>query len=130
MIRSNRRTVLKGTLAIGSLAALGTIPFAAARAAPAIFIFDDRFPASRLLAQGWQALGVPILDPRDHDLGIAWRGHIPSLLEAGGTLEGATLWSDRWVCETFARAHGLALMVDQAALPGPAGGGLSRWRLA
>ena len=129
MIRSNRRTVLKGTVALGGLAALGLVPFALGRKAPAIFIYDARFPAARALAEGWQLLGVPVLDPRDHDLGLAWRKGIPALLSPGATIEGATLWTDRWVCETLARAHGLAPAKQDLDMAG-AGGALRQWALA
>lgn len=128
MIAISRRTTLKGTLA---LAATGFAPSVlhAREARPALFLFDARFAASRQLAGEWQALGVPVLDPRDHDLGLAWRDHIPQALSANPRIEGATLWSDRFICETFGRDHALAMTVTGSPLPGtePA---LRHWLLA
>lgn len=127
MISSDRRTVLKGTMA---LAALGAVPFALRREAPAIFIYDARFGVSRQLAEQWAARGVPLLDPRAYDLGLAWRDHIPRLLASNPRIEGATLWSDRWVCETFGRSHGLGAQVADLALPGSPEGALRQWSVA
>ena len=126
MIRSDRRTLMKGSMA---LAALGAMP-AALRAQghrPALFIYDARFPASAQLAEEWAGQGVAILDPREHDLGLAWRGHIPRLLVRGGGLAGATMWSDRFICETFARSHGRSQLLHDAPLPGS---DLRHWAIA
>ncbi len=128
MIRSNRRMLLKGGVA---LAALGAMPSAlrAQGFKPAVFIHDARFAASRELADGWRDRGVEILDPRKDDLGIAWREHIPELLKRGGGIAGATLWSDRFICETFARQYGLSSIGDGQLLPGAAGGALRHWSI-
>ena len=129
MIRSDRRTLIKGSMAI---AALGAMP-AALRAqgvAPAVFVYDRRFAASRQLAQEWAGQGVAILDPREHDLGLAWRGHIPQLLASGGAIAGATLWSDRFICETFARDHGRSQVMHDLHLPDASGGALRQWAIA
>ena len=127
MIRSDRRSVLKGAAA---LAAVGVMPVGPRPGALAIFIYDGRFAASRELAQAWLVRGVPVLDPREHDLGLAWRNHIPGLLREGCRIEGATLWSDRFICESFGKAHGLAPSTHDLALPGPAGLALRQWTLA
>ena len=128
MISATRRTVMMGTLGV---AAIGAMPVALrARDLPAIFIYDQRFTASLELADRWRAMGVPVLDPRDHDLGLAWRGHIPDLLRRGSRIEGATLWSDRFVCESFGRTHGLSAMATDFALPGERGGALRQWVIA
>ncbi len=129
MIRSDRRTLMKGSMA---LAALGAFP-AALRAesiGPAIFIYDARFTASRKMAEGWEKQGVTILDPREQDLGVAWRETIPALLAKGGGIAGATMWSDRFICETFARDHGLSLLPHDAPLPGTGDASLRAWVIA
>ena len=129
MIRSNRRTLIKGSMA---MVALGAVP-AALRAQgirPALFIYDARFATSAHLAQEWEGQGVAVLDPREHDLGLAWRGHIPQMLAQGGTLAGATLWSDRFICETFARNHGRSQLLHDAQLPGMNDGALRHWAIA
>ena len=128
MISSDRRTLMKGSMA---LAALGAFPAAlsAANNKPAIFIYDARFPASRELAESWKQQGVAILDPREHDLGVAWRETIPALLASGGGVAGATMWSDRFICETFAREHGLASRPHDAPLPGAGGAALRLWEI-
>ena len=130
MITPSRRTIIKGSLALGAAAVMPAALRAATGNSPALFIYDVRFAASRDLANEWQARGVTILDPRDHDLGLAWREHIPRLLSANGRIEGATLWSDRFVCETFARDYGLQPEGDTIALTGVAGGSLRHWSLA
>ncbi len=129
MISSDRRTLMKGSVA---LAALGAFP-ASLRAQgrkPAIFIYDARFAASRELAESWKQQGVAILDPREHDLGNAWRKTIPALLARGGGIAGATMWSDRFICETFAREHGLAAQPQDVPLPGAGGATLRLWEIA
>ena len=131
MMRSDRRMLLKGSV---GLAVLGAMP-AALRAhgkqglPPAIFIYDARFSASRELAQSWQQSGVAVLDPREYDLGLAWQAHIPDLLQQGRGIAGATLWSDRFICETFARDHGLAPAVRDTQLPGSVDGALRHWAI-
>ena len=129
MITSSRRNVMKGAIA---LSALGVMPATlhARGPAPAVFIYDARFDAARELALAWQRRGVAILDPREHDLGLAWREHIPQLLAKGGGIEGATLWSDRFVCEAFGKEHGLAAQPGEARLPGDATGSLRHWIVA
>ena len=136
MNSTTRRTMLKGGIALGGMAMLGALgdlaamPVDPARRAPAIFIFDGRFAASVALADRWARRGVPVLDPRDHDLGLAWRGHIPALLADGRGIEGATWWTDRWLCDPLAGPHGLRPQPGDLALPGPAGEALRQWVLA
>lgn len=129
MIRTNRRALMKGSMA---LAALGAFPAAlrAEGSKPAIFIYDARFAASRELAERWREQGVTVLDPRERDLGLAWRQDIPALLAKGGGIAGATLWSDRFICETFARDFGLAAQPQDAPVPGAGGAALRLWSIA
>ena len=128
-MRSDRRSILKGSL---TLAALTAAPAAlhARASGPALVVYDMRFESSRKLAAHWRVRGVPALDPREHDLGIAWRDRIPSLLAGGGGIEGATLWSDQFICERFAADYGLRPIAADRALSVDAGGSLRRWRLA
>lgn len=130
MIRSDRRSILKGSL---TLAALTAAPAAlhARPAAPALVVYDMRFENSRRLAAHWRMQGVPAIDPRENDLGIAWRDRIPRLIAGGGGIEGATLWSDQFICERFGADFGLRpVSAEQQGLPLDAGGSLRRWRLA
>ncbi|WP_137679790.1 hypothetical protein [Aurantiacibacter suaedae] len=129
MIRSDRRTLIKGSMA---MAALGAMPTAlrARGLKPALFIYDARFAASRELAREWAGQGVATLDPREHDLGLAWRGPIPQLLANGGALAGATLWSDRFICESFARDHGRRQLLHDTPLPDTGGAALRHWAVA
>ena len=129
MIASSRRTLLKGSLAAGAAIAFPAALKAARGNAPGLFVYDARFAASRLMAAEWEARGVPVLDPRSHDLGVAWRQHIPRLLAANGRIEGATLWSDHFVCETFAKDHGLRRSGEGRPLQAEAGA-LRHWVLA
>lgn len=129
MMTSSRRTMIKGSLALGAAIAMPAALRAAAGSVPALFVYDARFPASLDLASDWQARGVSVLDPRDHDLGLAWREHIPRLLSGNARIEGATLWSDRFVCETFAKEHGLHPSGKERVLEGVAGGSLRHWSL-
>jgi len=128
MIRADRRSVLKSSFA---LAALSVMPGAlqARETAPALMVYDARFAVSRELAAHWLARGVPVLDPRDHDLGIAWRDYIPGLLAKGGGIEGTTLWSDQFICEAHGSDHGLRLLRSGNAVPEAAAGALRTWRL-
>ena len=65
--------------------------------------------------------GHIVIDPREEDLGLAWRKRIPVLLERyEGRLEGVTQWSDWVICQTFARQHGLILTRPPRAFAAPA----------
>lgn len=123
MIRSDRRSVLKGSLILAALTAAPP-PLHARTPVPALIVYDARFAASRELAAHWRALGVPTLDPREYDLGLAWRQRIPDLLEGGGGIEGSTLWSDQFICECIGADHALGLVYAERV------GSLRRWRLA
>lgn len=128
----DRRTMLAGTAAAGLVAAAPALAAAPAAAGPMLFIYDERFAASRLEAEKVRARGGIALDPRQRDLGLAWREDIPRLLaRAGGTIGGMTLWSDRFICETFARDHGLALAMARPVEEARGGApGLGEWVLA
>ncbi len=126
-MRMTRRTLVKGTAALGAMAAVPSVLHARA-SRTALFVYDVRFLPSRDLGARWQAAGVPVLDPRDEDLGTAWRRRIPDLLAEGGTIAGATLWSDRMICEIFGRERGLVPADLPAAPDFPAG--MSHWSLA
>lgn len=94
---------------------------------PALVVFDARFGISALLAERQAALGAATLDPRDHDLGPAWRGQMAGLLDAGGRIEGLTLWSDRLVCEILARDSGHPFAASKRPLASPDGALLYHW---
>ncbi len=129
MMDLDRRSMIGASLVAG-MAALVPVSLSAATSAPSLFIFDARFPASARRAEGWRGRGIPVLDPRIDDLGIAWRERIPGLLRRHGRIEGTTLWSDRFICESFGRDFGLqmSLAEPQPDLRSPAG--LQSWTLA
>jgi hypothetical protein len=126
MMQIDRRSMIKGSLAAGG-AALVPASLAAAVNAPALFVYDERFAPSRALAAYWSERGVAVLDPRMEDLGVAWRGRIPALISANRRVEGLTLWSDRFICETFGMDHGLRIETKDACHDPPA---LQAWKLA
>lgn len=128
MIRTSRRSVIKGAF---TLAAMTAAPAAlhAQRPVPALIVYDVRFAVSRRRAAHWRARGVPVLDPRDHDLGLAWRDYIPGLLARGDGIEGTTLWSDQFICEALGSSHGLRPVHSEKAVPEAAAGSLRMWRL-
>lgn len=121
----SRRTVIKGAAA--TTATLSIHSFAWAAEVPAsVFVFDGRFGAAAALALNRSARGAAVIDPREEDLGLAWRGKIPRFLARQGTVvEGVTLWSDLLICRTFAREHGLALAGARELV----GSGLLRWTM-
>ena len=127
-----RRRALAAGAAAGVFAAFPVAAMARAGRLPQLFIFDARFAPSRDAARHMASLGVATLDPRVRDLGVAWREDIaPMVAQGNNSLAGMTLWSDRLICETFAREHGLSLEElsggqGQAELPH----GLSHWALA
>ena len=128
MIRADRRSVIKGSMA---LAALTAMPAAlhAREPIPALVVYDARFPVLRDMAAQWTARGVPTLDPRDHDLALAWRDYIPGLLAGGNGIGGITLWSDQFICEGLGADHGLKLVRSERTVPEVAAGALRAWRL-
>lgn len=127
MIECDRRTVLAGTAAASLLVAAPTFARGAA-VQPSLFVFDARFAASQAAARSKQVEAVRVLDPREEDLGVAWRGTIPALLQGRAkVIAGITLWSDMFICESFAREHGLRLI---ASAPVSGSGDLIEWVLA
>ncbi|HEU4652305.1 MAG TPA: hypothetical protein VFS49_12900, partial [Croceibacterium sp.] len=107
MTRFERRSVLMagGVIALG----MGLPCSLRASSAPAgVFVVDRRFAISEAAGRDRRACGALVVDPRDEDLGIGWRGAIPSWLNHNlATLEGVTLWSDFVICEALARTFGL-----------------------
>ena len=92
---------------------------------------DRRFAVSAAAALDRDKLGITVIDPREEDLGKAWRGRIPRLLEQNRlVMEGVTLWSDLFICQTFARAHGLELVHPARRVPSASAAGLQYWTLA
>lgn len=125
-----RRSVLKHSAATAALIALPPSLSAAAPQVPALFVFDARFARSAILAESYRAAGAALLDPRESDLGVAWRGMIPSLLQQGMRIEGLTLWSDRMISEIFAREAGAAFSALEMAAGDQAATRLQHWHLA
>jgi hypothetical protein len=119
----DRRTAIK----LGGIAALAALAPGAALAAettPHLFVFDARYARSRAAAGHWRDRGVGLLDPRERDLGLAWRDEIPRIIERGGEIAGLTPWSDRLLCEMMGRELGAMLRETASAKP------LHGWRLA
>ena len=107
----DRRAMLKGGVAASLVASSWAIPALARPDARGIAVFDARLEPSRLFAAGLAARGMATLDPRSRDLGPAWHDELPQVLRSGGTIEGLTMWSDRFVCESFAAQCGHKLRV-------------------
>ena len=131
MIDIDRRTML-GTTVVAGLAAAAPAWASAARP-PSILVYDQRFAAARLEAERIRAAGGLALDPRERDLGLAWRDEIPLHLAKGPVLIGGiTLWSDQFICQTFAREHGLSLTLGRPIDTAAQGGakGLREWTIA
>ena len=128
----DRRSVIKA----GALASLAVAQPALALGRserPVLFVCDMRFAPSSDAARLWRAHGVPLIDPRTDDLGVAWRERIPQLLRKNpGGIEGLTLWSDKFICESLGRERGLAIAFE-AQVPQPSAiraTPLLHWRLA
>lgn len=126
----SRRGLMKG--GAGALAVAAVTPArlrAAGGATPALFVFDARLPLSQTAARDMAATGSALIDPRESDLGVAWRSRIPALVAGGGSVEGLTLWSDCLISQIFAREHGLSFVQSQVRpADGPAGLPLYHWR--
>jgi len=126
----DRRSVIKA----GALAGLAVAQPALAigqQGRPALFLWDARFAPSADVARLLRDRGTALIDAREHDLGIAWRGRIPELLSANpGGIEGLTLWSDKFICESFGRDHGLGVAFEKPVLQAPGATPLLHWRLA
>ena len=126
----SRRGLMKGGAGALAVAAVTPAPLrAAGQAGPALFVFDARLPLSQTAAQDMAAAGAALIDPRESDLGVAWRSRIPEMLAAGGRVEGLTLWSDCLISQIFARELGLVFTLAQVPLAeGQAGLPLYHWR--
>jgi hypothetical protein len=126
----DRRTVIATAAMTG--AAL-TVPGAlwAGKPRAGVFVVDRRFAASEAVALDRVGLGAIVIDPREEDLGIAWRQRIPQWLERNGrVMEGVTLWSDLFICQTFARSHGLVVVRSPQPVPSALADELQHWMLA
>lgn len=127
----SRRGLMKGGAGALALAAVTPAPLrAAGMAGPKLFVFDARLPLSQTAARDVVARGAALLDPRESDLGVAWRSSIPQALATGGGVEGLTLWSDCLISQIFAREQGHAFTyaeVPQAE--GSEGLPLYHWRV-
>jgi hypothetical protein len=125
-----RRTMMMHSAAgAGGLLVPAALRAAPLQVPPALFVFDTRFARSAMLAQRYRAAGASLLDPRENDLGVAWRGLIPSLLQRGQRIEGLTLWSDRMITEIFAREAGAAFSAQQISAGDAAATSLQHWHL-
>lgn len=126
----SRRGLMKG--GAGALAVAAVTPAslrATGIAGPALFVYDARLPLSQTAAHDMAATGAMLIDPREHDLGAAWRLRIPEALAAGGTVEGLTLWSDCLISQIFAREQGYAFTISEVPqAEGHAGLPLYHWR--
>lgn len=131
-----RRTMIKRSAATAAITCAGgalmptSLLATPSQVPPALFVFDARFARSTLLAESYRAAGASLLDPRETDLGVAWRGLIPSLLQQGQRIEGLTLWSDRLITEIFAREAGATFSSLELAAGDAAATRLQHWHLA
>lgn len=131
-----RRSVITRGAAIAVITCSGgalmptSLHAAPLQAPPSLFVFDARFVRSNMLADHYRAAGASLLDPRETDLGLAWRELIPTLLQQGQRIEGLTLWSDRMISEIFAREAGAAFSALEIAAGDPAATRLQHWQLA
>ena len=120
----DRRGVMKGAVAgamlLGAPASLMATP-----PVPRFFIYDGRFTRAIADARIWTERGVQLIDGRDIDLGQAWRTVLTAGRLQGGTVTGLTLWMDSYICETFGRDHGLAMVRRDTQ----ADSGLQHWIL-
>lgn len=128
-----RRTLIARGAAATAVAGFGALPArlsaAAPQGTPALFVFDARFARSAALADSHRATGAALLDPREADLGIAWREQIPALLQQGQRIEGLTMWSDKMICEIFARDAGASFTALEISAGDRADTQLQHWWL-
>ena len=135
MTSITRRIMIRQSTAAATLSVAGglLVPTSLQAASPttpaALFVFDARFVRSAMLADSHHAAGAILLDPRDTDLGIAWRDLIPPLLQQGRMIAGLTLWSDRMICEIFARDAGATFSSVELSAGDKAATRLQHWRL-
>ncbi len=129
-----RRTLIARGAAATAVAVFGALPATLSAAAPngipALFVFDARLSRSIALAHSHRTSGAILLDPRATDLGIAWREQIPALLQQGQRIEGLTMWSDKMICEIFARDAGASFTAMEISAGDRAGTRLQHWWLA
>ena len=126
----DRRTVVKAGIVAGAALCVPAGLLARSRAA-GVFIVDRRFAPSAATAMDGHRQGAMVIDPREEDLGLAWRTRIPAwLTRNSGVVEGVTLWSDFVISETFGRDLGLALVGGTQSVSFAQADGLSHWRLA
>ena len=137
MTAMTRRMMMQHSAAAAAAVSLaGTAAFssplraAPSQASPALFVFDARFDRSLALAESYARAGAILLDPREVDLGIAWQGLIPSLLQQGQQIEGLTLWSDRMISEIFAREHAVTFQSEEISAGTGSTSMLQQWWLA
>ena len=125
-----RRSILKGgAAATAALCLPGELGAAGTRAG--VFVVDRRFAVSEAVARDRRERGALVVDPRQEDLGVSWRGRIPEWLgDNEASVEGVTLWSDFVICQTFARSCGLRLVGAPQPAASAAEQGLHRWLLA
>jgi hypothetical protein len=118
----SRRTLIKGSAALGAIAAL---PVAAQKPAKSLVIFDSRIPESLAFAQNAAAkIDVAALDA---SLWAALRGD----LEGASAVSGLTGWTDWIVARGFLEERGLRLTSESrvgAPLSGKAH--LFKWKMA
>jgi hypothetical protein len=105
MIELDRRRAMMGGVAVAAGVLLPALALAA-EPRVVVFIVDRRLEESRAAAARWQRQGAFLLDPRETDLGRAWRGIIPDRI-GNGLIAGLTLWSDYFICASFAREAGV-----------------------
>ena len=118
---------MKGAAATGAALSMPAVAWAA-NARPCVFVADRTLALPAAVAATISARGGTVIDPREHDLGIAWRKQIPVLLTRyGGRVEGIAEWSDWLVCEIFAREHGLILVRPPLALSATRDADLHAW---
>ena len=116
-----RRGVLGG--AGGLMAVLAAPGIARGAMARDVFLYDSRFRASRLAAEGARA--AQVVDVATIDPAQLWRDQISRrLAKSVGRIEGLTAGSDYMIASLFARDLGFYPAGD----PVPAGA-LLRWRL-
>ncbi len=128
-----RRTLIRRGAAATTVAGFVGLPSSLSAAtppgSPALFVFDARFARSAALADSHRSAGATLLDPRIADLGIAWREQIPALLQQGQRIEGLTMWSDKMICEIFARDAGASFTALEISAGDSAGTRLQHWWL-
>jgi hypothetical protein len=129
MMRVERRSILKaGAVTAAVLCWPGDLRAAGSPAR--VFVVDRRFAVSEAVARDRRRRGAQIVDPREEDLGISWRGRIPKWLDRHEAIvEGVTLWSDSIICGAFGRTFGLRLATPLRPVALTVDEGLHHWLL-